>query len=753
VAVLAPAPSARAAGPALGVENVRVGFSNKAKNNLFKVGAWTPVWVQLRGGSERFAGTMELVVPDDEGTPTAFRQPVEVGPGDMPHFVTYARTGVRDPDVTVRLFDARGRLAVEAKGDRMSPPVTLDPILPDEALVVTLGRPQGVDQIVALPGYAGDGKNAGSEPMVVAGFDPAAGPMPGRWYGYDAADAVVVETNDRALVEALGTRGQALADWVARGGHLVVAVGGNWQAVRDSALGPLLPAVPNGREQLPSLDAVETFAGSTVNKIMPPGGPKATVTKLEDVEKRGGKVLAATGTVPLIVRGPHGFGRVTLLAFDVDQKPFSDWKDRATFWVKAADLRPPTAGGASNAVRFGGGGRAIVQEGVSDLASQLRQALEQFPGVKLVPFGWVAFFIFLYILLIGPGDYLFLKKVVKRMELTWVTFPLIVVAVSLAAYLAAYAVKGKELRVNKVDVLDVDQASAAAGGPVLARGSSFLNLFSPQNYDYDVAVVPHPIDRPPPVEPETGRGGSGSGSQPAPRAPAGTEVLLSWMGVPEPGFGGMGGGNRVGFVGGGYAYDPPGASERLEGVRVAIWSTKCLTARWFGPSPAVADSDLIPVGSDRLNGTITNRLDVPMNDAIVAFGRQVYELGTLAPGATVRVELARDRHLQGLLGDQSRNYLPGQAWSTKPGGRIDRAHLLLGLMFHDSQKSAGAEPPLPSVPLHYLDLTGQLQLDRPMLVARVDRPAARLVLGSSPSPPKIEQTTMLRVTLPLAKER
>src|SRR5207244_11612599 len=86
-----------------------------------------------------------------------------------------------------------------------------------------------------------------------------------------------------------------------------------------------------------------------------------------------------------------------------------------------------------------------------------RRSVEQFSEERLVPFGWVAFFIFLYILLIGPGDYLFLKRVLKRMELTWITFPIIVVTVSLLAYYAAYLVKGKELRVNKVDIVDVLQ--------------------------------------------------------------------------------------------------------------------------------------------------------------------------------------------------------------------------------------------------------------------------------------------------------
>ncbi len=119
-----------------------------------------------------------------------------------------------------------------------------------------------------------------------------------------------------------------------------------------------------------------------------------------------------------------------------------------------------------------------------------------------MPFGWVAFFVFLYILLIGPGDYFFLKKVVKRMELTWITFPAIVIVVSALAYIAAYRLKGTELKIVKLDVVDVDQADG------LVRGSSWMTLFSPQNRDYDLTVTPRgpggsaprsPRRRPPPA--------------------------------------------------------------------------------------------------------------------------------------------------------------------------------------------------------------------------------------------------------------
>jgi hypothetical protein len=722
-----------AATPPVEVETLRVGYSSADRPNLFKLGTWTPVWVQLRAGAAGFSGFMEVVVPDDDETPTAFRQRVEVPPRGSQRFVTYARPGSRDPEFTIRLLDPRGRRA--APDVQGATAAQLSPIQADETLILTLGKPQGVDQVPRLPGFdvGQNPRSAGQSEVTVAGVDALSGQLPGRWYGYDAASAVVLDTNDRRVMAEFDQfRSPALEDWVKRGGHLVVSVGSNWQAVRDSFLGPMLPAVPTGQEQVSSLEALDAYAGAGATKqITPPGSPKVMVTKLEEVEARGGKVLSSTSGLPLVVRGPYGFGRVTAIALDVDQKPFADWADRPLFWVKAIDLRRRASSDSTAAGGMVGGGRRILNAGVDDLASQLRRALEQFPGVRLVPFGWVAFFIFLYILLIGPGDYLFLKKVLKRMELTWVTFPIIVVTVSLLAYYAAYVVKGSELRVNKVEVVDVDQTSG------LLRGSTWLNIFSPQNRDYAVSVVPLPLDRDVPAEAQ-------------PVRPAGTEVMVSWFGDPQPGFGGMGQGGRLGFSSGGYDYQPTGSAEWLDGVRIPIWSTKCLTARWFGPAQPVLEADLKPVGPNAVEGTVTNRLDVPLHDALLAYLDQVYELGTIAPNATVQVNLSRSpRHLSGLLQDRMRNVQPAQPWNNQ-GFAINRSDLLLALMFSGVQKGpTTAEGVMSNNPLHYLDLSGQLALGRPMLVARTDRPASRLVLGNAPSPPKVDQTTMLRVILPL----
>ena len=283
---------------------------------------------------------------------------------------------------------------------------------------------------------------------------------------------------------------------------------GRRSATASSA--PILPGLPSGLEKMTSLEALDTFAGSN-KSITPPGTPPVMVTKLEELEERGGTVLSMMSNMPLVVRGAHGFGRVTLIAIDVDQKPFSEWPDRSLFWVRAIDLKRPR-GEQDAAGNTLGGGPQFYQYGVSDLSSQLRVALEQFPGVKLIPFGWVAFFIFLYILLIGPGDYFFLKKVLKRMELTWITFPTIVVTVSLVAYYAAYVLKGNDLLVNKVDVVDIDQAAG------LMRGNTWISLFSPQNRDYTIRTIPLPLDRDPPPPALTDRPASRSGRRPGPRS-------------------------------------------------------------------------------------------------------------------------------------------------------------------------------------------------------------------------------------------
>ncbi len=732
--VALPRVSQAAAPRAVTVEDVRVGFDGR-----YKVGTWTPIYLLLRGGPDGFVGEMHAVVEDENGTPTTVRQAVQVLPGATYRTTVYVRAGSIDSDfATLRFLDAKtGRQAVPpfSVGQALNDPNTagkLEFLGKDDYQLITLGHAQGVEGIPKMPGYnASPGSratNGGAREVAVTQIEAlgVADRLPGRWYGYDSADALILDTADAEILAALNSnRLEAVRQWVERGGHLVVAVSSQWQAVNDGPLAAMLPARLVGQTQVSPFDSLESFTGGS-QQLQFENEP-VQVVKLEDVESRGGRVIASTLSTPLVVRGAYGFGRVTLVGFDVNAKPFAAWPDRTLFWVKALDLRKIATDTDSQAAAS----QRIFSQNLSDMSTLLRRSLDQFGGMMVVPFGWVAAFIAIYILLIGPGDYFFLKKVVKRMELTWITFPTIVVAVSLLAYYAAYKIKGTNIRVNQIDAVDVDMVNR------ITRGTTWLNLFSPQNRDYTIEVDPQSLT--------TG---------PAGAAPAGTEVVTTWFAAPEPGLGGMNRrGQGVGFAGAGYSYGPPGRAERLEDVRIGIWSTKGIVSRWFGPAPqagSLLDVDLSPVGTDRLVGTVTNRMDVPLKNAMIAFGKQLYyRLGDIQPGGVVQLDTAENRALANQLQDARKVLIPPNGY-VSDAKLINRADLVREIMFHDADAS-GLET-VPSRTHHDMDLTGQLTLDRPMLIAEVNRPGAVLNLNETATDIKAEHTTVLRIILPLKQD-
>ena len=191
------------------------------------------------------------MVADDDGTPTSFRMPVEVGANASERFTAYVRPGGREPEITIRLIDANGR-RVGGAAQATVMPQPPEALMPNESLILTLGRPQGVEAMVELPGFKvaarGPYTAAAVEEIVTARIDAQSGSIPGRWYGYDAARAIVLDTNDREAMAALDAcAGRPLVDWVERGGHLVVAVGANWQARAGQRAG----ADPAGIAQRP----------------------------------------------------------------------------------------------------------------------------------------------------------------------------------------------------------------------------------------------------------------------------------------------------------------------------------------------------------------------------------------------------------------------------------------------------------------------------------------------------------------------
>jgi hypothetical protein len=721
----APAQTAKKAAPrppGPSIENVRVGFGELYPGR-YKAGTWTPVFVDLMTDRPPFRGQVEVVAPDDDGVPTAARYPADLPDRERRTITAYTRPGTLAADVTVRLLDADGK-PLPIRSATVAP----EPLEPGSQVVLSAGETSGLNLVAQLPKYQ-TGLSRSPELIVSPLRD-----FPGHGYGFDGVEAIVLELGDAELVKQIQAGAdRVLRDWVEQGGHLVVVIGSSadWQRGElDKRLGALLPALPAEEVQLIDQKEIESFAGGTAKPLK--SIPR--VVRLAGWAERGGVPIAASAVTPLVVRGSYGLGRVTITGIDVAHEPFASWESRMLFWDRLLGFR----GRAGESAVFGATGRgAIIQSAAPELAARLYRSLESFPGVRIVPFGWVAFFVFAYIVLIGPVDYLFLRKVVKRMELTWITFPIIVVGVSLLAYFGAHAFKGSNLRVNKVDVLDFDQTSG------VVRGHTWFTVFSPANHDYDLTFRPHGPD----FDPD----GTSADVE---------SQTLSWFASPDPVLGGTG---RISFGQAGYRYEPLGNPQTLAGVRVQIWSTKSFTGQWAGTfGRPVVEAQLQTVSGDRLAGSVRNVLDQTLTNARLFYGRNVYDLGTIRPGGVARVDpTQRTEAISAYLGrigqslqeSLNRYYYPDPNQPDDPIRRVtdSRTEILRAAMFHGALGLRAEQ--FPSRALRHLDLSEQVgELHRPMLVAEVAAPAATLDLKNPPASPEIEQTSLLRVVLPLGAE-
>ena len=580
---------------------VRVGFGD-----CYKAGLWTPVEVTLCGGREALSGRLRLTVPDGEGAASRVVSPAERPIALRPGRETTARLCVRfgrvsSPLLAEFLVDDRVVVRKTYEASTVANADHFAKAIQSRPLIVCIGDVAKTVEEAAMLG--------GAEPerRAAVGWLDDPRHLPDQWYGYEGVDALVLSTSKAERYATLAPESpqmEALEQWVRMGGKLVFCAGA--QAARtldkDSPWARFAPGRFQEMVSLRQTGALETFAGSAIPIPQAARGEAPLrVPRLAGVE---GLIEAREADLPLVVRTARGFGQIVFLAGDLDGPPLASWPDQSRLVARLLGL--PTSRTADEEQRSGG-----MWFGYADMAGQLRSALDQFAGVRLVPFWLVATLVVVYILLIGPVDYFFLRKVVGRMQWTWLTFPAIVLVFSAAAYVLAYRLKGNELRVNQIDLIDVDMASGQV------RGTSWMNLFSPTTRSFELSVQPG-------VRP----------GKPAPDARA--SVLMAWLGLPGKGLGGMDP-QTASPVTWRDPYDFSPALNAMRGLPIQVWSSRSLTARWCDTIVAGDAGSKLADDEQGLSGTVVNESPLPLSKCILAYDRWVYELDTLAPGQSIEL--------------------------------------------------------------------------------------------------------------------
>jgi hypothetical protein len=618
----------------LKIEQIQVGFGATKLLSEYKDGFWTPVYVDLKAWEEGpIPKGGELIVESVDNDEVRSRYTVPLPAMDVNEMLTvqaYTKPGHRDITVTAQL---NGRVIATLQED-------FNALDPSHRLYVTLGSRQPNLRRAMNPPKKNaptnlvqdQGDEEGPEdydkdgPHQVVSVDDLR-QLPNRWFGYDTVDVLFLTTGNREgfllpFNNEQDGRKEAIAEWVRRGGRLVVSVGANQDVVgKLNAIQNVLPVAITGNVQVPELLATANWAGvrnKAIKNPRQPGGqtPPVDLAKLDSKPGRELEILAfeqqGAEKVPTVIRGPYGLGAVTVVAFDLDRSPFKGWQGTREFWKTLTTRTAPPYQPTQSPQQRGWG------PDVSDLASQLETNLEDFEDVPVISFGWVALFILIYILIVGPLDYFFLKKVVKRLELTWITFPTVVITISVVAYFTAYWLKGNDQKLNKVDLVDIDLHTQQV------YGNTWFTIFSPRIQHYTIGLEPAAPDW---------ASSPGLGRPPA-------STLLTWLGRPDPGWGGGGRGQSQGLFRRAYDYAPEGTG--LTGVPIQVWSTKSFSGTWqsvLDPAKPTISADLRKQAEgDKLLGSITSRLPVKLDDVVLHYGGKWYALETLLPNVPRRVE-------------------------------------------------------------------------------------------------------------------
>lgn len=286
---------------------------------------------------------------------------------------------------------------------------------------------------------------------VVALLDLAT--LPPNPLGWENLSTLILDDVDTAALDE--ERRQALETWVSHGGHLIVGGGvGAWRTA--AGIAHLLPVTLEGTQPVENLEALAEWTGISVLT-----GPYAIAA----TSLREGEVVMRQGDLILWARRSYGAGQVDFLAFGAALNPFTRWEGQQKLWSSILDVRRPVA---PVALRYTYSAREAAAAAIH--------------GIEVPPVGQIALFLLIYVLLIGPLNYLVLRKL-KRRELAWFTIPALTLGFTLFTYVTGLQLRGVQAVVHQLAAVYVPE------GRDVGRVSSIVALLSPRRTAYDVAIA------------------------------------------------------------------------------------------------------------------------------------------------------------------------------------------------------------------------------------------------------------------------
>jgi hypothetical protein len=518
-------------------------------DGFYKGEYWIPVHIAVSNQGPSIEGSLRVVVYDPSGrNEIVYQAPVSLpSPSDKRQTLFVQLPNIRR-HLQIDLVSEDGVILETVESNPLVW-LTADSLL----YGVVTNEPGDLDFLEDLP--------ADRSGAAVAYLDSSDLPeSPAAW---NALDVLIFHNTDagelnQSQLDALGT-------WIDSGGQLVVAAGPEWQATSDG-LATLLPVTISGSQSIDDLPVLRSFAGQPFRD---PGPYVVATSTLKD-----GELLLHEDGLPLLARRSKGRGAIYFLSLSPGSPPLADWDGNSILWQEVASRIP------DQPQWFVG-----FKDGFS-----ANNAISSLPSFSL-PSGLQLFlFLLAYMIVIGPVNYMILRRIGRR-ELAWITIPGLVVIFSGIALVAGFRLKGNNIIINQMSV-----ASGHLDGHDV-RVQTILGLYSPKRDTFDLSFPSGVLVRP----------------------------FVA-------GFGELASGGNVKAV-------LQGQQVVVDDIRVDVSGIEPLVADSYQQAPAVAGQVVLRSegGDIILDASLQNNSQVSLENPTILVGLTAIPLGDLMPGESVTI--------------------------------------------------------------------------------------------------------------------
>lgn len=538
-----------------------------------KYGEWLPVVVGLQNNGTDIRGRVQVRIQGSGNQEGIYAQPLELPRGARKEVTIYTIPNNFARRLLVE-FVPEGNAADEAV---VTTEVEITPVRNISFMAAAItGGGQGLQ---ALGGINFRGERRDDRAILVP---LTLETLPDRPEALRTLDLLILTGVDTS---SLTPRQQAaLEQYVVLGGMLVLGGGADANRVLAGIPESLHPVSLVNEVKLDALESLNYLTGEPVRVNGP--FPAAQAVALRD-----SLIRLYESTLPLIVEREVGHGAVFWLALDPSLTPFDAWTGVEEFWLALLAERarypldlPPDAAP-----------RQFINY-------ELYSAVQNLPSLDLPQLQLLIPLLIIYILMVGPVNYFILRRR-KRLELAWVTIPIVTFLFSLGAYWLGFQLRGSDIIVNQVAVVEAIPASEAA------YIRSMIGLFSPRWDSYDLFVEGNALLSPAELVSDpynNNANASRSGG-----------ILMQG----EPSF--------------------------VQDMNINQWSMQTVMAESLAISGYGFEAEL-QTADNKLSGSISNGSDYLWKDVVIVLGHEYVELGDIPAGSSKEVKLPYSQEIKQL---------------------------------------------------------------------------------------------------------